>query len=182
MDATGVRHVGFVDERLLLVCDHDFVVIDIHTGMGQRFPMQREPGKPLAMWYLSDTRILLCYDHGAFFVNENGDDFTSLTNNSSRQLLFKWESRPEHVVRFHDYIVGFSTSFIEIREIFTVSGDLFSSRIIMQSLTRNTCVLQREIWYKLKQQVDVNSLSMMAQQFKLALLATSILIDSFYFS
>lgn len=140
MDATGVRHVGFVDERLLLVCDHDFVVINIHTGMAQRFPMQREPGKPLGMWYLSDTQILLCYDHGAFFVDEKGNDPThwinsnSSSSSSSRRLLFKWEARPEHVVRFHQYIVGFSTSFIEIREIFTVS-DLFSSRIIMQMLT-----------------------------------------------
>ena len=124
MDATGVRHVGFVDERLLLVRDKDFAVINIHTGMAQHFPTHHEPGKPLAMWYLSDTRILLCYDHGAFFVNENGDDLTSLPNTaigSSRRLLFKWETAPEHVVRFHQYIVGFSASFIEIREMVTVS-------------------------------------------------------------
>ncbi|KAJ6519136.1 CNH domain-containing protein [Mycena sanguinolenta] len=129
--ASEVASIHYLKTRLCVAYPHRFEVVDLEKLETQdlldpsdealNFLVEKPPRSflpwqrraplpcPLAI-YRIHTELLLCYDKFAFYVNSSGKRARS-------EFLITWEGQPTAFALRWPYVLAFSPSFVEIRNI-----------------------------------------------------------------
>ncbi|KAI9144811.1 CNH domain-containing protein [Paraphysoderma sedebokerense] len=113
--------VSFLKTKLCVGCVKGFEIVDLGSLATQElldpadeslsFVLRRDNVKPIAIFRISDT-FLLCYNEFGFYVNKNG-------RRVRNDWLVNWECDPIDFACYPPYILAFSSSFVEIRDLTT---------------------------------------------------------------
>ncbi|CAG8443691.1 6434_t:CDS:10 [Acaulospora morrowiae] len=134
--------INFLRSKLCVVCARGFEIMNLENLHSNTIPDFMQPSfatiarqcdgsKPLGMFRLSDNEFLLCYAEIFFRVDKYGE--------LSRKNVVEWEGHPDAVALQLPYIIGYNSSFIEIRDVET--GEL-----IQPILGRNIRCLTFSNW------------------------------------
>ncbi|ODV98603.1 hypothetical protein PACTADRAFT_48324 [Pachysolen tannophilus NRRL Y-2460] len=137
--------ISFINSRLCVGCTKGFEIVSIEENKMELlldpadtsldFVIGKEGLKPLEIDRIN-SYFLLSYSDFSFYVNGNGW-------RSRPQFLINWEGLPQDFAIWYPYLLGFDSSFIEIRHVET--GDLL--RIIYGENIRFLHRSSQEILY-----------------------------------
>ncbi|KAI8148652.1 hypothetical protein BJV82DRAFT_271693 [Fennellomyces sp. T-0311] len=126
-EAKGVCRIQFCgDDNVALVCMNNFRFLSFdsqepyESRSSAAIPNKRgrneEVTEARTAFNLTPKQTLICCNRYCFLIDEERNPISS----GGQRYLFKWESEPEQIVRYHDHVIGFSKHFIEFRSILSV--------------------------------------------------------------
>ncbi|ORX96189.1 hypothetical protein K493DRAFT_259840 [Basidiobolus meristosporus CBS 931.73] len=121
--STDSNSICFLKKKLYLVSSKGFEVLDLEKEAHKAIPdpknerqftffVKYEHYKPLAMYRIGTEELLLCYDEFVFYIDNAG-------HRSRPEFFMEWEGQPTNLAFHYPYLIGFSPSFIEIRNVET---------------------------------------------------------------
>ncbi|OAD05857.1 hypothetical protein MUCCIDRAFT_138902 [Mucor lusitanicus CBS 277.49] len=107
---------------MLITSSRGMIMVDMRTDQPQREEKEvssslnlRQPIKRIAIFRTPRNHYFICYDEYAFYIDSKG-------NRLFTKFLIEWEGTPESFAFCYPYVMAFDASFIEIRNVITVSA------------------------------------------------------------
>ncbi|KAJ3232541.1 RHO1 GDP-GTP exchange protein 2 [Chytriomyces hyalinus] len=144
---TEASSIHIFKTKLCIGCTKGFEIVDLESLETQAlldpsddsldFVLVREDTKPISIYKIAENEYILCYDEFAFFVDRLG-------RRSRGKSLIQWAGAPTSFAFISPYILAFDSTFIEIRNVFTVklAQIIYANGIkLLQENYGNDCVL-----------------------------------------